>query len=277
MDSSHGPFHTESYSRNKEPLRSEKCVDVKKPENKPIHGLTGVLVDVSGSMSNTYSLDRTVSGNVERTHAIITTLNGIVKRESETHDHERCDHVFVSAFGLKDVNTCDLIQLLEYEEKGVHDRCDPSKLELVRKDSSYLRCNNIFEKLSFIWSYGMRTGYDNLSEFANEKNAPHVDRWVRKSLTEAEAGVLYTILSSRDDDDKLTQEFIEKLPGRWTSTALGMTSALSLGLLDAPDSTVKDSEAYKLAEKVIYRFANITLFLQKPEVQIPQVWPFLIY
>ena len=33
----------------------------------------------------------------------------------------------------------------------------------------------------------------------------HVERWIRKFLTEAEAGVLYTVLSL----DKLTKEFIK--------------------------------------------------------------------
>ena len=75
--------------------------------------LTGVLVDVSGSMKEAFSLDKTVSGNVERTHAIITTLNGIVKKESVAHNH-RNDHVFASAFGLKDVKTCDLLELINY-------------------------------------------------------------------------------------------------------------------------------------------------------------------
>ena len=81
--------------------------------------LTGVLVDVSGSMRKAFSLDRTVSGSVERTHTIITTLSGIVKKETVAHDR-RHDCVFVSAFGLKDVGTCNLVQLLNYYENSSH-------------------------------------------------------------------------------------------------------------------------------------------------------------
>ena len=77
-----------------------------------LDSLTGVLVDVSGSMRKAFSLDRTVSGSVERTHTIITTLNGMVKKETSARDH-RIDGIFVSAFGLRDVYTCDLVRLLD--------------------------------------------------------------------------------------------------------------------------------------------------------------------
>ena len=36
---------------------------------------------------------------------------------------------------------------------------------------------------------------------------------------------------------------------------------------------MQDSEVMKLARKVIYRFTDIALFLQKPEVQKPKIWP----
>ena len=65
-------------------------------EDKPTYeSLTGVLVDVSGSMRKAFSLDRTVSGSVERTHAIVTTLNGMVKKETGTRDHRK-DGIFVA-------------------------------------------------------------------------------------------------------------------------------------------------------------------------------------
>ena len=229
-------------------------------------------MDVSASMKEAFSLDRTVSGNVERTHAIITTLNGIVNKESVAHSH-RQDRVFVSAFGLKDVNTCDLIHLLDYkglinddepegetdnERANVFERAaNLSKLNQVRKDKEDPSHSNM-------------TGHQVLIEFATKSGAPHAKRWIERSLTEAEAGVLYTILSR---DKQLTKEFIEKLPDSNTTDFLNFTSTISGGILDVSDSKVKDSKAYKLAKKVIYRFSDVTIFLQNPEVQTPQIWP----
>ena len=225
--------------------------------------LTGVLVDVSGSMKEAFSLDRTVSGNVERTHAIITTLNGIVKKESVAHNH-RNDHVFASAFGLKDVKTCDLLELINYsgtdqggEFEGDYEGVNYYMLNQVRKDKEDP-------------SYKNMTGDEVLIEFAKRNWAPHAERWIRKStLTEAEAGVLYTVLSR---DEKLTKEFIDKLPNPLTTLALGFTSSISSSF-DVSDTSVQDSEVNKLAKKVIYRFTDITVFLQKPQVQKPKIWP----
>ena len=185
--------------------------------------------------------------------------------------------------------TCDLVQLLDYYETTSHsaettqqnsegslawpyrlflfvvEKCGLAKredlsahdLERVRKDKAMPEHYNM-------------DGYDVLVKFAKEKNAAHAERWIRrKCLTEPEAGVLYTILSR---DKKLTKEFIKKLPDWLTSYLLDRTSSRSYGFADASDSQVKNSEAYKLAKRVIHRFTDITIFLLKPEVQIPKIW-----
>ena len=230
--------------------------------------LSGVLLDVSGSMKEKLNLDRTISGShsVERTHAIITTLNGIVKKETVTYEDKRCDYIFVSAYGLKDVNTCDLIQLLDYQNRCTSDGSiysitdydlNPNlncKLERVRQNDPLHTYMN---------------GHEVLIMFAKEKNAPHAERWIKRALTKTQAGVLYIILSR---DEKLTKEFIEKLPRSSATTALRVTSAMSFGVADVSDAHIHESEAYKLAMKVIYNFADLTTFLQSPEVQIPQIW-----
>ena len=131
-----------------------------------------------------------------------------------------------------------------------------SDLERVRKDKA-------------VPSHYNMNGYDVLVKFAYEKNAAHAERWIRrKCLTEPEAGVLYTILSR---DENLTKEFIEKLPSRWTSKGFAWASSRSFGYVDASDSRVENSEGLKLAKRIIYRFADITIFLQKPEVQMPKI------
>ena len=237
-------------------IRNKGSGSLDKNESYAVKGvLTGVLIDVSLSMKEALTLDKTLSGSVERTHAIATTLNGIVKKEiGAHHDHERCDCIFVSAFGLKDVNTCDLVQLLKYQEMytGSTDTIELKDLNFQGRPVYY-------------------SGHYNLIALAKARNASHVERWIQRCLTEAEAGVLYTVLSR---DQKLTEEFIKKLPEKSsTISVLNATSGISGGLVDVPDSILQDSEAYKLAKKIIYHFADTTIFLKTPEVQIPKIWP----
>ena len=72
----------------------------------------GVLLDVSGSMTNAYSLDTSHDASVERTHAIFTSVSNIAKQEVARH--ERRERIFVSAFGLRvQPDRCDLISLLK--------------------------------------------------------------------------------------------------------------------------------------------------------------------
>jgi hypothetical protein len=74
--------------------------------------LAGVLVDVSGSMQNSLQLHvESTDQNVTRAQSIFSTLMNIVNREIGSRDDQE---VFVLAFGLHDVATCDLLALLDY-------------------------------------------------------------------------------------------------------------------------------------------------------------------
>ena len=139
--------------------------------------MSGVLVDVSGSMSNAFALDRSNDASVERVHAIITTILNIVK--TEVHHHGRQEEIFVSAFGLDvKVNTCDLIALLK----------------LIAGPEN-LRGKN---------------AYDALVALARQNGAPHAERWIRNHLSEDEARDLYRVLCF---DESLIPGMIRKLPG----------------------------------------------------------------
>ena len=97
--------------------------------------MIGVLVDVSDSMKEALAVDRSVSGNVERTHAIITTLNRIAKNAIDVHQQRH--RMFVSAFGLEDISTCDLISLLKYISRyDSGQKASQLELESARKDRS---------------------------------------------------------------------------------------------------------------------------------------------
>lgn len=142
----------------------------------------GVLVDVSGSMSNAYALDRSPASaqvTVEGTHAVFTSVLNIVK---STVDRQRWqDSIFVGAFGLQnlknadqeDIDTCDLLFLL--------DSADALKVN----------------------------GYEALIRLASDNGVEHIEKWVYKYLKEFEARILYSVLRS---NTKLTLKLLKLIP-----------------------------------------------------------------
>ena len=167
--------------------------------------------------------------------------------------------MFVEAFGLEDTSTCDLISLLKYISRyDSSKKASEYEVEAARKDKlvynhyPYDRCSD---------------GISVMVKFADNHNAPHAARWIRKALSESEAGVLYTILSR---DEELMEQFIKKLPDPGTSRFLNITSTVTLGIADVSQRTIEESELYKLAHDVINRFANVVAYLkqiQRPEPQ----------
>ena len=214
--------------------------------------LIGLLVDVSPSMKKAFSLtlNRSICGNLNRTHAITVALIRIVQQEIAAH--KRSDQVFVGAFGLRDVHTCDLISLLKYVlNLSPAEEVSDEILESARKDR---------EEGS--------NGYINLIGLAMRHGAPHAEIWIKNCLTEPQAGVLYTILTR---DENLRKSFISELSGRFTSGFLGVNSAvLSNQLGDVLQNTAQDSNAYKIAVEAINRFTEVITYLQK---SIPKPLP----
>ena len=64
-----------------------------------------VLLDVSDSMREAYSRNRSHDTSVRRTHAVLTTTAEIVKQEVTRHNRD--DSIFTCVFGLsKPTTTC---------------------------------------------------------------------------------------------------------------------------------------------------------------------------
>ena len=211
-------------------------------------------------MKEALALDRSVSGKVKRTHAIITTLNKIAKNAIAVHQQRHC--MFVEAFGLEDTSTCDLISLLKYTSRyDSSKKASKDELESARKDKS-----DDDHDRSNLGSDGINV----MIKFAADHNASHAERWIQKALSEPEAGVLYTILSR---DKELMEQFVEKLPGSGTSAFLDATSTLFGSWGDVSQSTVQESELYKLVHKAINRFAIVIAYLKQPQVQKPLSQP----
>ena len=135
------------------------------------------------------------------------------------------------------------------------------ELEVARKDKSAYDHDPYDRDLD---------GISVMIKFAADQNAPHAERWIRRALSEPEAGVLYTILSR---DKELMEQFIEKLPSPGKSKLLNVSSAVTFGVADASQSKIEKSELYKLVHDVINRFANVTAYLKQPQIQRPVPQP----
>ena len=165
--------------------------------------------------------------------------------------------MFVGAFGMNDTTTCDLISLLKYtSEYDSSQKATGYELASARKDNESHHSNQA----------GRSDGFNILIKFATAHGAAHAERWIQKSLSEPQAGVLYTILSR---DKELMELFIEKLPGSGESAFLDVTSSLLGSWGDVSQSTVEESELYKLVHQAVNRFAKATAYLKQPDVRKP--------
>ncbi|CAF0925126.1 unnamed protein product [Adineta steineri] len=137
--------------------------------------LTGVLVDVSGSMKNSLQSNVTATDQqITRAESIFRTIMNITKREVNCCEEQE---IFTLAFGLQDVSTCDLLSLLDY----VKTLNEPTDVD----------------------------GHESLIQLLANNGAPRAGEYVRKYLTKNEALFLYNFYS--EDTPKLT-ELVERLP-----------------------------------------------------------------
>lgn len=128
--------------------------------------LAGILVDVSGSMKSSLQLHANLSDQqITRAQSIFTIIMNIVDREvSFSDDHD----VFVLAFGLEDVSTCDLLALLQYIQT----------LEL-KIDGN---------------------GHENLLLLLTSLGISGLNTYVRTHMTEREAQFLFYLYSERRNE-----------------------------------------------------------------------------
>jgi hypothetical protein len=137
--------------------------------------LAGVLVDVSGSMKSALQLDTRLEDQpVTRAQSIFSTIISIVQREGGFRESEE---IFVLAFGLADVNTCDLLSLLD---------------DVRRSDRQY-----------------GATSHESLTRLLTENGAPYTGQYIKKYLSQQAAGSLFETFSQ---DRTLLTNTIAKLP-----------------------------------------------------------------
>ena len=198
----------------------------------------GILVDVSGSMRKTFSLDRSRSVRVKRAHAIITTVLKIVKTEVSRHKRE--DQIFVSAFGLagkrNNVITCDLIALL-----------------------------NWLNKVKVPKEMRGKSAHAALVNLARNEGYGYAEKWIKEELSKEQAQDLYQLLLI---DKSLVKKLLDKLPSSSSAMVVSagtnvvrgadwLLKTVSFGLIETHGGdniqqfTVQSSEAYRYAEELI--------------------------
>ncbi|CAF3983592.1 unnamed protein product [Rotaria magnacalcarata] len=139
--------------------------------------LAGILVDVSGSMKNSLQLHvQPTDQDVTRAQSIFTTIMNIVDREVDyRHNHE----VFVLAFGLQDIATCDLLALLDYIQT----------IDLKSDDE----------------------GHENLIQLLKNNGARYAGKYVRKYVPKRQAQFRFKFYSQNENRHMLT-DIVQRLP-----------------------------------------------------------------
>jgi hypothetical protein len=151
-----------------------------------------MLVDVSGSMKENFQQDvKPTDQHVTRTESIFKTVIKIAEREVNSNKDQE---IFVLAFGLYDIATCDLLYLLE-------------SIKTLYKKSVI--------------------GYDPLIKLLAENKAPHAREYIEKYLTKEEAAFLYDYYSKNPSD---LREIIDDLPEACKDSGLGIASRVTSGV-----------------------------------------------
>ena len=190
--------------------------------------LAGVLVDVSGSMRNSLQLQvQWTDQNITRAQSIFSTIMNIVDREVNFQDNH---DVFVLAFGLHDITTCDLLALLDYVQtldlqtggNGHKNLIQLSASNGVQNADEYIRdhitereaqglfkffgenideLRKIVEALNFL-TLDMESdvhGQENLIRLLEDRGASYADKYIREHVTGREAQFLYKYYSQNKE------------------------------------------------------------------------------
>lgn len=119
--------------------------------------LAGVLVDISSAMASAVQLDfQLEEQTVTRIQSILSTVIRTLQREVL---FRRNQEIFMLVYGLKDINTCDLLSLLG---------------DIGRLDREY-----------------NTTGRACLTQLMARSAAPYTGRYIEKYLSQQAAGALF--------------------------------------------------------------------------------------
>ncbi|ETO30603.1 hypothetical protein RFI_06518 [Reticulomyxa filosa] len=213
--------------------------------------ITGVLMDVSGSMKSKLNLDAVKFDKEEVTRAQ-TVFNTIFDLIKEDNSFRRADEkMFALAFGLvnEEVRFCDLITLLDCLEPVCDINTCRSLLAKynIKNVSSYIkRCDN--SQMHRI------VGHEPLIQMVIEGGAPYCRQYIQEHLSEEDAGFLFVNFAKRSDS---LPKVIQELP-----------YACKYGVLSvATKVVVPKSEEKRIASKIVKMAQDSLLWDQKKKAR----------
>lgn len=199
--------------------------------------ITGILIDVSGSMENKLTDDKANSAkkNVGRVEAAFNSIANIIKEDSDKDIDD--ETMFVLAFGLSDetYGHCDLINLFDLLPSASFKSCYKLLEEYEVKDIK----SHIVVDDDNSSSKAYIVGYEPLIKMLKQNGAPYCDEYVTKHLPKKQAGDLFLCFSERKD---LLIAMVDKLPYACKSaSANGNTQ----GSNNLPDINLSDFDPMK--------------------------------
>ncbi|KAF1841325.1 uncharacterized protein K460DRAFT_292463 [Cucurbitaria berberidis CBS 394.84] len=218
------------------------------PTIEPPTAIVGCLLDVSGSMRKVLE---TGTGDGRATERLRAVLRAALKLARAEQRHNPNALMFVGAFGMKNkqapvVDLCGIVEALLQGTNGPGD---------------------------------VRTGHEHLVALANERNVPHITKYIQEKLTEEQARIVHAHLRRNPD---MVQEFVDSIPppdklrnmeiagagakmygpllGASVGSVFGPVGTIAgavvggvvglIGVDTAKDHAVEDSEALKLARRI---------------------------
>lgn len=212
--------------------------------------LVGCLLDVSGSMRNALETGYADEQAIERLQAVLRAALKLARAERH---HNPDSLMFIGAFGMNSEQT-PVVDL----------------------------CGFVDELLKVITGSGDgQSGHDRLVALANEKNVPHVTKYIKTNLTATEALIVHSHLQRVPKD---IQEFVAAIPPperlekvETVITRIGAITSCMNGLLNvligapvnyssmARNLVVDNSGAMKFARRILEAYLqNFKVLEQRP-------------
>ena len=220
--------------------------------------LAGVLVDVSSSMESVPPVDVQLGDqSITCIRSMFSTVVRILQRAGIFRENEE---VFVLAFGLQDINTCDLLSLMD---------------DVRRLDRLY-----------------NTTGHERLTQLMARNGAPYTTQYIKKYLSQQAAGALFETFSQ---NRILLMNFITKLHlcKDATVNANYSTSESAFSISQAayfvvqnlvssffttttpaaPESEANGNDEEQTAKKYIEEVEQLSAIIKLKTMSTPRKWP----
>eukprot|EP01084_Bolivina_argentea_P260524 439993_1 len=180
-----------------------------------------VLMDVSGSMQEALTINKEVTLSKKQISGAHAVFNSIFKVMEENKNGN--EKLFALAFGLSDAKHqhCDLFSLFAYLLQSYHTK--QKCIELLRQYGMRGNINNYIKKKNIAQYTNKKMnkmyqiiGHEPLIEMAKLNGAPYAGEYIKKHLTDEEAGFIFVHFHKHRN---LMRTMIDELPSACKSSA----------------------------------------------------------